>query len=107
MWRADSFFREEHHYLFAVHGQRRGNFPADESAADHGEPTALLRKRSKLPVVRQRAVIDDRAIIERKPARRRPRGEKKLLEGVNAPLVVRHPLISRIDGLGPVDPDEE
>jgi len=65
-----------------------------------GRPPAMFSERSKVPVVPQGAEIDDRAIVERKPARRGAGGEKKFLEGVNAPLVVRHDLLGRVEGPG-------
>src|SRR5207249_12192573 len=78
---ADPRFGNHHRHVAAHQPQRRGDFRADEPAAEHGEAALLSREPTELSIVVVGAIVDDLVRLEREAARGAARREQQLVVG--------------------------
>ncbi len=102
---ADAGLGEDHHHVVARRrgsqaGQGRGDFRADEPAADHREPLMLLGQAVEPVVIVQGAEVDHRVRAGGEPPRRAAGGEEEFLEAVDRPLVVDDVVVGQIERHG-------
>ena len=94
---ADAGFGEDHHDLFAVHGQGCRDLRADKPTADHGEALPACRLLTQALVVLDRAVVVDPMAADRKTAGRHAGREQQLVEAVLGSPVVDDALVLKIE----------
>src|SRR5262249_13984995 len=100
---ADPLVGESDNDLQAAQRQGRRDLGADEAAADDREAAALPHHLAQAMVVVQGPKVDDALVAEVETARRGPRREQQLVEGVDGPRIVGDALVARVQlqGLPP------
>ena len=85
---ADALLGKDHDDLPAVHGQRGGDFGADESAADDRESLLLLGQLAKGLVIVQGAEVEVRRSRRGQATGRAAGGQEQLAVGIDRALIV-------------------
>src|SRR5690349_1693842 len=83
---ANSVTRENHHHLFPVQRQSRGNLRTDEATSDDCKAFLFFGERAQPPIIRKRPVVDDAILAERHLSRSAAGCQKQFVEGVGESL---------------------